>query len=574
MTFSSIYELKRMALRNLARHKVKTILSVLAVTISVTVYIVMDGWIEGMTIDSLRNLVNYETGAAKLQTKAYFEKLDDKPMYENFTDWERYAAALDKEGYVSTPRFVFAGTLYSDSGSAPVEFNGIEPETDGALMHLSGTVEFGRFIKEDEFAILLGSVTAEKLKTGIPTRPTKFELENDILPTLPEAEQSFVRSLYTQAEVKKPGAFAKKETELAEGDARFILRKDLGAAELDKYWKLLAETGRMNLQIAAVIDIKAPPDSLRREKYDLDLKPLLTDAERGLFEKAYSFDDVLDAWMINTDDEALLDSVLAAMVRADYSGAIRHVNQLLSVELAGTVNSPDPKLNYNTAFIPLGALQGDSGMMLSGEATELIIRKKGAPDSALPGADESAEAVTAAIEAGIAGTLPDTLAVHDWKAYGKDALAAAAGDNWSTRIMVIILFILSFLGIANTMLLAILERTREIGMIRAQGMTDGELLFTLMMEAGLVGLIGAAAGVLIGCLITIPMVNPGVNFAEMTDAMGGDIGYRISGVFRSAWNPPVIILSGIAASVLSALVAFFPARRALTMSITDSLRFE
>jgi ABC-type lipoprotein release transport system permease subunit len=562
-----------MALRNLARHKVKTILSVLAITISVAVYIAVDGWIAGMTIDSLRNLISYETGAAKLQTRAYFEKLDDKPMYENFSGWERYAAALDKQGYAAVPRFVFGGTLYSDSGSAPVEFNGIDPQKDGEVMCLAGSVEFGRFIREDEFGILLGAMTADKLKTGIPTRPTKFELENEILPLVPEAEQGFVRELYQRAGEQSGRAFAPKELELAEGDERYILRRDISRADTDKYWALLEEAGRMNLQLSTVIDIKAPPDSLRREKYELDLQPLLSQGERALFEKTYSFDDLLDAWMLNTDDDTLLAAVLAAMVRVDYSGAIRHVNQLIPVTLAGMINAPDPKLNYNSAFIPLSTLQGDTGMMLHGEVTELIIRKKNAGDSALPGADESAAAITAAIEAE-AGPLPSELTVQDWRAYGKDALAAAEGDNWSTRIMIIILFILSFLGIANTMLLAILERTREIGMIRAQGMTDGQLVFTLMLEAGMAGLIGSAAGVLIGCLITIPMVDPGINFGGMTDAMGGNIGYRISSVFRSAWNPPVIIFTGIAATVLSALVAYFPASRAIKMSITDSMRFD
>jgi putative ABC transport system permease protein len=79
-----ISALGRMALRNLTRHKIKTVLSMLAVTVSVAVYILVDGWVVGMEIDSKRNIVGYETGAAKLQTKMYFDKLTDRPMYENF----------------------------------------------------------------------------------------------------------------------------------------------------------------------------------------------------------------------------------------------------------------------------------------------------------------------------------------------------------------------------------------------------------------------------------------------------------------------------------------------------------
>ena len=568
-----IGDLIKIALRNLARHKVKTFLSVLAITVSVSAYIAMDGWIEGMTIDSLRNLISYETGAAKLQTKTYFEKLDERPMYENFGGWETYASALEEAGYAAAPRFVFGGTLYSDTGSAPVEFHGIDPERDGEVMRLAESVEFGRFIGGgEEFAILLGSMTADKLKTGIPTRPTRFELENEILPLLPEAEHNFVRGLYVRSE-KKAGAWDPKEQELAEGDERCLIRRDIRAAEADRFWAMLEAAGRMNLQIATVIDIKAAPETVRKDKYEADLLPAFTAEERALFERAYAYDEFLEAWLLEAEDPALPAEVLAAMVRVDYGGAIRHVNQLIPVVLAGMVNSVNPQLNYNTAFIPLDALQGDTGMMLDGEVTELIIRRKDADHSVLPGKAESALAITAAIEAG-AGPLPPELAVEGWRGYGKDAIAAAAGDNWSTRILIIILFILSFLGIANTMLLAILERTREIGMIRAQGMTDGQLVFTLMLEAGLAGLIGSALGVIAGCLITIPMIDPGVDFGGMADALGGDFGYRIAAVFRAAWNPPVIVLSGIGATIVSALVAFFPARRALTMSIADSMRFD
>ena len=140
--------------------------------------------------------------------------------------------------------------------------------------------------------------------------------------------------------------------------------------------------------------------------------------------------------------------------------------------------------------------------------------------------------------------------------------------------MIMILFVLSFMGIANTMLLAILERTKETGMMRALGMTDGQLIFAYMMEAAAVGLFGSLAGILLGCLVNIPMVNRGIDFTSMTESMGGDIGFRVSGIFRSAWNIPVIIGSGIAATILASCMAFFPTRRTLKKPITDSLRFE
>jgi ABC-type lipoprotein release transport system permease subunit len=250
------------------------------------------------------------------------------------------------------------------------------------------------------------------------------------------------------------------------------------------------------------------------------------------------------------------------------------VNQLIDVVLAGTVNAPNPKLNNNTAFIPMDALQDEAGFMLENRVTELVIRERNAGDTALPGRHESPEAIGAALEARLGRPLPPEIGIFGWEDYVKDFTAASAGDNWSAKIMMFILFVLSFLGIANTMLLAVLERTREIGIMRAQGMTDGQLIFVFMLEAGMIGLMGSALGILLGCLVNIPMVKYGIDFTTMTELMAGNIGYRVNGVFRSAWNPPVIIGTGVIATVTAACMAFLPARRALRMPVTDSLRFE
>jgi ABC-type lipoprotein release transport system permease subunit len=272
------------------------------------------------------------------------------------------------------------------------------------------------------------------------------------------------------------------------------------------------------------------------------------------------------------------------MIRLDYAGAIRHVNQLISVVVAGVVNSPNPKTNNNTAWIPLDVLQDEAGLMLEGRVTELLIRAKDADDAKAPGKSEEPAAIKAAlaIEAALAApalaerdyVLPPELDIFPWQAYVRDYLAAAGGDNITTQAMIAILFILSFMGIANTMLLAILERTRETGMMRALGMTGGQLIGVYMTEAGMLGLFGSLIGIALGCLINIPMVNYGLDFTALTESMGGDIGYRVTGVFRSAWNIPVIVGSGIAATILAACMAFFPTRRALKMPVTESLRFE
>jgi len=577
MTLSGIWELKKIALRNLARHKVKTILTSAAIMVSVAVFIFINGWLRGMIIDSQRNIVNYEMGAAKLQTKLYFEKKDEMPSYENFYGWEIYSDALSGEGYVSAPHYVFSGTLFSISGSAPIVFYGVDPAFEAETMRYVPFVDFGRYVQNGDFGIALGTVAAEKLKVGIPSRPYRRELEELIVSASRNGDEAdFIRSLYVDASQKRTFWDVDKKT--TEGNERMILKKDASRPELDRYWNILDASGRNDVRINAVIDIKAVPETIRADKWEGELLPALSDEDKPLVEAAYDYQNFIGAYLLIEEDEKALNDILAAMIRSGYSGAVRHVNQLLDAKVIGVINSPAPLPNGNTAYIPLDILQDEAGMMLEGAVTELVIREKNAPDSRLPGKSESAAVISAALERGLAKagyTMPNELVVHTWEDYMRDYLGYEALENTMPQVVACLLLLLSFLGISNTILLAILERTKETGMMRAMGMTDRQMILVYMLEAGFLGFIGSVLGIILGCIINYPMVKYGMDFSAVADVMGGEgIGFRTAAVFRSMWNVPVIIGSGIIATIISSCMAFFPVRRALKMPITESLRFE
>ncbi|MDR2759070.1 MAG: FtsX-like permease family protein [Spirochaetaceae bacterium] len=569
-----------MALRNLARHKVKTILTCAAIMVSVTVYIWMDSWLGGVFLESRRNIINYEIGAAKLQTKLYFDKKDDMPSYETFTGWEDYAAVLDEAGYNAAPRYAFSGTMYSLTGSAPLVLYACDPAAEARTLAYTEYIELGRYIKNGEFGIALGMMTADKLKVGVPTRPAPAELEEIVAAVraagFGPADEAFIRSCYAPMEAK---AQLMETREYAEERAkdRMILKRDLSRSDLEKLWNLVDTTGRNDVRVSTVIDYKMAPDSIRRDKWDADLWPLLNAEERRIVGAAYEYDELTGAYLLAGEDPANQDAVLAAMIRVDFSGAIRHVNQVIDAKVVGLVNSPDPVTNFNIGYMPLDVLQGEAGMMLEGRITELLIRDKALGPADMTSKTETKEALRAALDSGLAErglSLPGELDVFFWTDYMKDYLGFEASESGSTKIFSILLFLLAFIGISNTMLLAILERTREIGMMRALGLTNGQLIFTYMIEAGFLGLIGSALGVAIGCLLNIPMVKYGVDFSEMMEQVEGTMGYRVAGNFRGTWKLDTIIGSGAAATVLASLMALLPARRATKMEITESLRFE
>jgi len=543
-----------MALRNLGRHRVKTIITTTAVAISVALYIFVDGWILGMNLESRRNIVSYEIGAAKIQTKAYFDKKDELPMYENFTGAEVLAAKLSEAGYDSAPRFVFSGTLYSREGTAPMVFNAVDPAKEAKLLRYIPYLESGRFPKPGKLETAVGTLAAAKLRLGIPERPEVAEFDSDILGAATGGEEAaFIRGLYAE-----------------NGDGTLSLKKDAPAADRDRLWKLLSATGRMDVRISTVVDIKGAPENIRKDKFEKELLPLLSPDGRNAVEAAYAADEATGDYRLAAAGGEEENAALKAMLDIDFSGAIRHVNQLIDATVVGVVNSPNPQTNANVAYLPIDALQDEAGMMLGGKVTEILIRASDAKDTVLPRGKETPEAIRATL----GNALPKELAVRSWKDYVADYFAASNGDNVSSRVMIIFLFVLSFIGIANTMLMAILERTKETGMLRALGMTEGQILLAYVIEAGCIGAIGSLIGIILGCLINIPMVAYGIDYSAMSKEMSGDYGYRVVAFFRSAWNPLVIALSGVVATLLSAVAAILPTLRALKMPVTESLRFE
>jgi len=233
--------------------------------------------------------------------------------------------------------------------------------------------------------------------------------------------------------------------------------------------------------------------------------------------------------------------------------------QTLELIVVGVLNSPNPVINKGTAYIPLSL--ADEALEMEGAVTEITLFF---PEWQDP--EVKVESLRAALS-GLPG-----ITVESWKELARDFLMIARAKSAGSSILLVLVFIIAAVGISNTMLMAVYERVREIGMMRAMGMTDGSIRVTFLFEAGGIGLIGTLAGVALGVLINWYMVNWGIDFTALMGQM--DIGYRVHSVFRSAWHPQAIV-GGFVFGVVAAMVfSLIPSSRALKMQITDALRFK
>jgi putative ABC transport system permease protein len=121
------------------------------------------------------------------------------------------------------------------------------------------------------------------------------------------------------------------------------------------------------------------------------------------------------------------------------------------------------------------------------------------------------------------------------------------------------------LGIINTLVMAILERRREIGILKALGAADRDVRQLFFAEAGAMGLVGGALGVAMGWTIG-RLINFGTNICLRRQGLPSE---------NIWWVPWWLVLGAIGFAVLVSLVAgIYPAARAARLDPVQALRYE
>ena len=127
-----------------------------------------------------------------------------------------------------------------------------------------------------------------------------------------------------------------------------------------------------------------------------------------------------------------------------------------------------------------------------------------------------------------------------------------------------VLLVVVFLATANTMLMAVTERTREIGTLRALGARTTRITYGFMLEGALLGVVSTAAGSALSILITLAI---NVAHLEMPPPPGSAKGFVISVQII----PSAYLAAALAMIVTLALASYFPARRAARAPVVQSL---
>lgn len=150
-----------------------------------------------------------------------------------------------------------------------------------------------------------------------------------------------------------------------------------------------------------------------------------------------------------------------------------------------------------------------------------------------------------------------------WQQLFPDILRTLAIERFQNRIIMLLILIIAAFGIGSVMYMLVNEKTSEIGMLMAMGASGGNIRNIFLIESGILGLMGGAAGALIGLIMSLYLKS-----LEITmEAPGGQ---QITlPVVISPWNFLIVVMI---AAALSVIAGAYPAWKASRLDPVEAIK--
>ncbi|OGO69782.1 MAG: hypothetical protein A2Z37_07695 [Chloroflexi bacterium RBG_19FT_COMBO_62_14] len=211
------------------------------------------------------------------------------------------------------------------------------------------------------------------------------------------------------------------------------------------------------------------------------------------------------------------------------------------------------ELEKRTVYISLAEAQ--TLYDLTGKSTEVAIVLKQIGRE--PG-------VIAALKPGLPG-----YEIEPFQANYPELESAITTKTGVMNIFSIVILMMAAIGILNLLLMAVYERTREIGVLGALGLKPRQITLLFILEGTMIGLVGVAVGIVLGLMINGVLMRVGLDFSaysSVTSYMA-----LITGRIYPSWGLSKLLVRGLTVAIIAALAAVIPAREAAHREPAEAL---
>jgi lipoprotein-releasing system permease protein len=236
------------------------------------------------------------------------------------------------------------------------------------------------------------------------------------------------------------------------------------------------------------------------------------------------------------------DRVSLVTTSSSSSGGSSTGNTTDAVRVTALVDLGVRELNRRTVIVPLRAAQSLVG--LPGGATNL---------------DLVLDDVWAApaIAASLAQRWP--YKVESWQDTNAPLVSALNAQSVSTGLIRAVVMVVVVLGIASVLVVTVVQKQREIGILRAMGATRGQVLRIFLLQGAIVGALGSALGV----LLAVALIAAFTSFVKGSDGLP---------LFAITLAPGLALRIAAVATLCGVLAAVAPARRAAALDPAQAIR--
>ena len=237
-----------------------------------------------------------------------------------------------------------------------------------------------------------------------------------------------------------------------------------------------------------------------------------------------------------------------------HPGAINAVR----VPVAAVFHSGSPYLDHATVFVPWELSQ--QLLLHEDKVSHVIVRLASRGNVAAFGE----EAVRRVRDADFV----------TWESESADLLALQDIRQQFMNFITAILMAVSALSIANTILMAAYERIREVGTLRAMGMTKRDVIRMFVFEGALMGFVGALIGVALGGSLVYHWATQGIDLAPMIEDVGTETYANLpfNAMIYMDFSPPMLVFGALFGLVVSMAASVYPAIVASNMIPADAVR--